>query len=509
MTQPTQTQIQAAVQELTPGATGSLISFDPAMTSDEQALITKVIDAALTTPAGEYVAYLFSQAMPSGDTVLITNKILSGESQFIPAVNATDNPGPDNLPTTFQLDYDFSDNLNGGLLFSTSSGNLHGTTTPFTGSMPTNEASDFFVADPVDVITHEFAHLSFDNDLPLGSNNNNVTIQNFLQGVGMALPDDSNSMNVDLTNIIKQELRNDPTTAFTFSSISPARGNYEDAYDLVGSGSTSPLFLFSANPNKPDAVMTDNSVTGALTITPSNPGSNSTSVTLDLNTYDDIKDNNGNVVVSLSTTIGFQPYPAGTLTYSPTTGAISYHSLSGGENSFSAPTGYSLSNIEVESVLSASGTPTLNFVQTLIPTSGGLVRSVANTFDAANNLTATTYHFTNGASYAFGTDTSTGLNYNSATGALTFNLMFPDPFSFGAVSVNPAAGASTLSLADGLVINLQSPDGFALTDPFTVGMTPEAVLLGYLSQLGDPLTADQLDQLNYAFLNPTGTSHVV
>jgi hypothetical protein len=83
---------------------------------------------------------------------------------------------------------------------------------------------------------------------------------------------------------------------------------------------------------------------------------------------------------------------------------------------------------------------------------------------------------------------------------------FGTPGALTTLAFNPSTDAGVLTLSDGLQIPV--PGGFAihLTDPVE---TPEQVLLSYLSQLGAPETAAQLDQSNFNYLNPVGTAHTV
>ena len=80
-------------------------------------------------------------------------------------------------------------------------------------------------------------------------------------------------------------------------------------------------------------------------------------------------------------------------------------------------------------------------------------------------------------------------------------VVAPDINAVAFLTVDTVTDAGTLTLTDGTPIALNSiPAQAVLTDPVA---TPEQVLLGYLSDLGDPLSAAQLDALNLNFLDPT------
>jgi LysM repeat protein len=87
------------------------------------------------------------------------------------------------------------------------------------------------------------------------------------------------------------------------------------------------------------------------------------------------------------------------------------------------------------------------------------------------------------------------LTFNPSTGAGTFTLSQEADFE-----------TSGFSYSNGLTIQVTIGQTLNLTDP---NQTPEQALLAYLSQLGDPLTAAQLDQDNDNYLNPAATAYTV
>jgi len=105
--------------------------------------------------------------------------------------------------------------------------------------------------------------------------------------------------------------------------------------------------------------------------------------------------------------------------------------------------------------------------------------------------------------FAAGTYSGVGLEAN---GNVDVSLVtaFGDPL--GALSFNPLTSAGVVTLSDGTVINVPAGSARNVTDPTE---NPEQVLLSYLSQLGDPLTATQLDQLNYNYLNAAAQAYTV
>ena len=110
--------------------------------------------------------------------------------------------------------------------------------------------------------------------------------------------------------------------------------------------------------------------------------------------------------------------------------------------------------------------------------------------------------------FAAGTYSGVGLEAN---GDVDVSLVTASGDPLGTLTFNPSTNAGTLTLADNfpffvgnllesdnLAITLTGGQALNITDP---AETPEQVLLSYLSELGDPLTAAQLDQDNYNYLN--------
>ncbi len=142
---------------------------------------------------------------------------------------------------------------------------------------------------------------------------------------------------------------------------------------------------------------------------------------------------------------------------------------------------------------------------TALNMSGGDLISTTKSYDAANNYTGTTYNSTNGISFAYSSGTTSSSSYDTATNTITDDLITSSGTPLGVASINEATNTGTVLLADGTVIDLNAvPPQASIPDPTA---TPEQVLLGYLSDLGDTTSAGALDALNYAYLNPTGTAY--
>jgi Ca2+-binding RTX toxin-like protein len=112
-----------------------------------------------------------------------------------------------------------------------------------------------------------------------------------------------------------------------------------------------------------------------------------------------------------------------------------------------------------------------------------------------------TFTFNNGSSLTFGNGTYVNPSYNSSQNTLTISLTDASDEILGSLTYDANTDTGSLTLKDGLPIALNSiPQNAIVTDPPT---SPEQVLLGYLSGLGDPLTAAQLDAMDVSYLDPT------
>jgi hypothetical protein len=86
-----------------------------------------------------------------------------------------------------------------------------------------------------------------------------------------------------------------------------------------------------------------------------------------------------------------------------------------------------------------------------------------------------------------------------------------DPASGGELTFTQVSsiGTGDITLPDGTPVPVSEDGGLQLTGIATQGASSESVLLNYLSSVGAPTTAAQLEQDNYAFLNPNGTAHTL
>jgi Ca2+-binding RTX toxin-like protein len=133
---------------------------------------------------------------------------------------------------------------------------------------------------------------------------------------------------------------------------------------------------------------------------------------------------------------------------------------------------------------------------------GGLFSTQAFNFNTVGQLISISAVFPNGDSITLGPDDFT--NSLSSSNVLDTQLTTSDGAPLGTLLVNATTDTGTLTLLDGAVIDLNSiPAQAILIDP---PGSPEQVLLNYLSQLGDPLSASQLDQLNFDTLNPPASA---
>ena len=115
---------------------------------------------------------------------------------------------------------------------------------------------------------------------------------------------------------------------------------------------------------------------------------------------------------------------------------------------------------------------------------------------------------TNGNGIDFAPGTFSNPVYTASSSGITVSPTASDGATLGTLAFNTATDTDRLTLQDGLVVTLPNITHNVIAAP-AANATPEQALLGYLSNLGKPLTASALDSLNYAYLNPTGTAYTV
>jgi Ca2+-binding RTX toxin-like protein len=124
-------------------------------------------------------------------------------------------------------------------------------------------------------------------------------------------------------------------------------------------------------------------------------------------------------------------------------------------------------------------------------------------YDTSGNLTTIADNFANGASIIHGARDFADDSYNATTNTNTVELTAPDGIALASLSVNvgasPSLDTGSVSIgSDGFKIALTDiPTDAPLIDPVD---TPENILLGYLADLGTPMTAAELNAAHQAFL---------
>lgn len=133
--------------------------------------------------------------------------------------------------------------------------------------------------------------------------------------------------------------------------------------------------------------------------------------------------------------------------------------------------------------------------------STGKVFTVGSSLDGHDSgaLIIDTPVFSGFASFAKGTYSGFTLQTN---GNVAVDLTTTSGIALGTLSFNPSSDAGTLTTLDGLSFPISVSAAAHLT---SLTGTPEQVLLGDLSALGNSLTATQLNQNNDNFLNPSAT----
>ena len=216
----------------------------------------------------------------------------------------------------------------------------------------------------------------------------------------------------------------------------------------------------------------------------------------------------------------------GTVTSVPSA-TITPNQISSGSNLILFPSGGVLPQILNFSALSSSetfssnGTTVLSLNQgtwsslssngqqytiSSIPQTDGNLASTTNTFDLSGNLTKVAQIFTNGNIITFDTPTYSSLSFNPVTNLLNVTLTTPQGAALGNLAYNSTNGTGVVSLADGLTLNVSGGQNIYIHDPVEA---PLSILDGFLNDLGDPITASQLDQLNFNYLNPAVTPYDV
>jgi hypothetical protein len=154
-------------------------------------------------------------------------------------------------------------------------------------------------------------------------------------------------------------------------------------------------------------------------------------------------------------------------------------------------------------------TAAANAAITLAGTDNVLTLSPGDTaYDSAADFSSDTLAFVTSGGNQLTIDPSTIVDTtqyaDSAT--LTFTLVDSGLVSLGTLTFNTTTNADSLTLTDGLVLNLPGITSNVVAAA-PVGSTPEQTLLAYLADLGDPTTASALSTLDYNYLNPAGTRH--
>jgi hypothetical protein len=136
----------------------------------------------------------------------------------------------------------------------------------------------------------------------------------------------------------------------------------------------------------------------------------------------------------------------------------------------------------------------------------GALTSTTNTYSLSGNLTQISQNFSNGNIITFDSGTISTSSFDPATNLLSATLTTPLGQDLANLSYNSLTGTGAVTLTNGLTINVPGGLNLHIHDP---AETPLSVLESYLSDLGDSLTAAQLDQLNFNYLNPAGTAYTV
>jgi hypothetical protein len=121
--------------------------------------------------------------------------------------------------------------------------------------------------------------------------------------------------------------------------------------------------------------------------------------------------------------------------------------------------------------------------------------------DASGNLTSLTENFTDGNSLTFGAGTYSNIGFTAASDTLNVALTYLDTLAY-----NIATGTSVVTLADGLKFDIS---GGVDANIQSAGGSPLSVIASYLTDLGDPMTAAQINELNFNYLNPAGGAYGV
>ena len=156
-------------------------------------------------------------------------------------------------------------------------------------------------------------------------------------------------------------------------------------------------------------------------------------------------------------------------------------------------------------------------IDTFYNLSGGFIEDEVFSFDSNGDMTSTTVAFTNGNSITFdaGTyDAGAGLSYDAASNTLSATLM-ANGIDFATVNVN-ATGAGILTLYPGPLGDITPTEMFNFSAAGNIDVTAPSAgtstlqsLANYLTELGDPLTAAELDQADENFLSPATPPTVV
>jgi YD repeat-containing protein len=264
----------------------------PPLTDQQKQAIIDELRKTVDTPMGRVIA---DSLNPTAE-IDISNFPISGGG-----------PNDPNNPTIYTLNYDLNDL---GAVFA---GDIN------EGSVANDpgNAANYYAEDMADLVAHEFSHLTGSDDGALSDSKNQAAlarIQTALDAYNAAHSDNpiqigtgSDSFNVDMTNVVKDELR--PTDP----SVSPDRGSYGNAVD-----NTPDHFL--DNHSGAIAVLTIDPKTDSLVISGFGGETNPHPLDLAPGMWSDVSSVGGSVQVNLSNGSGGND---GTLTYDPNGGSLS------------------------------------------------------------------------------------------------------------------------------------------------------------------------------------------